>query len=429
MSDEVFLANARVVDPASSSVSDAVDIAINNGRISGIGTDLDRVGRKVIDCGGRFVLPGLIDCHVHPFLADANLARLGEIPPTLMCARASRILERMLQRGFTSVRDAAGADWGIKKAVEDGLITGPRLFIAGRALSQTGGHGDFRSLTDDRELCHCQHALAFTSRIADGIDDVRKAVREELRKGADQIKIMVSGGVSSPHDPLERNQYSPSEISVIVEEAARRGTYVMAHAYAAEAIRVALECGVRTIEHGNMIDRETAELAAEKGAYLVPTLVTYDVLAETAEASGWSNSMLDKLSRVREAGLESIRLCREAGVKIGLGTDLLGDSFDHQSREFLIRSQVESPAQILESATRVNAEILRQEGELGTVAEGAIADLLVLDSNPLKDLAVLQEQGKYIPLIMKQGMLVKNGLSAEDTYGLSTSSSMARARR
>lgn len=429
MSDEVFLANARVVDPASSSVSDAVDIAINNGRISGIGTDLDRVGRKIIDCGGRFVLPGLIDCHVHPFLADANLARLGEIPPTLMGARASRILERMLQRGFTSVRDAAGADWGIKKAVEDGLIAGPRLFIAGRALSQTGGHGDFRSLTDDRELCHCQHALAFTSRIADGIDDVRKAVREELRKGADQIKIMVSGGVSSPHDPLERNQYSPSEISVIVEEAARRGTYVMAHAYAAEAIRVALECGVRTIEHGNMIDRETAELAAEKGAYLVPTLVTYDVLAETAEASGWSNSMLDKLARVREAGLESIRLCREAGVKIGLGTDLLGDSFDHQSREFLIRSQVESPAQILESATRVNAEILRQEGELGTVAEGAIADLLVLDSNPLQDLAVLQEQGKYIPLIMKQGVLVKNGLSAEDTYGLSTSSSMARARR
>ena len=407
MRDIVFT-NARIVDPESATTTGLLDLRIKNGRIAEIGSDLASGEHDRIDASGRFLLPGLIDCHVHPFLADANLARLAEVPPTLMTARAGRILEGMLQRGFTTVRDAAGADWGIKQAVQDGLIQGPRLFIAGRALSQTGGHGDFRSRTDDRDVCHCQHALAFTSRIADGIDDVRKAVREELRKGADQIKIMVSGGASSPHDPLECNQYSPSEIRVIVEEATRRGTYVMAHAYAADAIRVALECGVRTIEHGNMIDRPTAALAAEKGAYLVPTLTTYEVLAEEAADSGWSEAMLDKLSRVREAGLESIQICREEGVKLGFGTDLLGDSFDHQSREFLIRSQGESPAQILHSATQINAEILRQTDQLGVIKTGAIADMLVLDRNPLADLSVLQDQGKHIPVIVKDGAIIKN---------------------
>lgn len=408
MMNEILFNNVRIVDPESETVSNPLDVKVQDGQIAEIGPELDQKCDVRVDADGRYMLPGLIDCHVHPFLADANLSRLSEVPPTLMSARASRILEGMLQRGFTTVRDAAGADWGVKQAVEDGLINGPRLFIAGRALSQTGGHGDFRSRTDDHDVCHCQHALAFTSRIADGIDDVRRAVREELRKGADQIKIMVSGGASSPHDPLERNQYSPSEISVIVEEAERRGTYVMAHAYGSDAIRVALECGVRTIEHGNMIDQATAELAAEKGAYLVPTLITYEVLADTAEDSGWSEAMLTKLGLVREAGLNSIRICREAGVKLGFGTDLLGDSFDHQSGEFLIRSQVESPAQILHSATRVNAEILGQSDKLGVIASGAIADLLVLDRNPLEDLSALQDQGKYIAAIVKGGDIIKN---------------------
>ncbi|WP_010408714.1 metal-dependent hydrolase family protein [Citromicrobium sp. JLT1363] len=407
---ELTIENVRIVAPDKGTASEPVDIAILGNQIAEIGTSLGAEDGQRIQGGGRFLLPGLIDCHVHPFLADANLARLNEVPPTLMSARAGRILEGMLQRGFTTVRDAAGADWGIKRAVEDGLIAGPRLFIAGRALSQTGGHGDFRALTDDRDVCHCQHALAFTSRIADGIDDVRRAVREELRRGADQIKIMVSGGVSSPHDPLDKNQYSPSEIAVIVEEAQRRGTYVMAHAYTADAIRVALECGVRSIEHGNMIDEETAALAASKGAYLVPTLSTYDVLSDTAEESGWSGEMLEKLARVREAGLNSIRICRAAGVKIGFGTDLLGDSFDHQSREFAIRAQAESPAQILDSATRVNAEILQQSGRLGVIAKGAIADMILLDRNPLEDLGVLQEQGAHMPLIVKDGSVFKNRL-------------------
>lgn len=407
----LLLRTARIVETASSTVSDPIDIRILDGRIVEISSHLTHGEEQIVDLDGAHILPGLIDCHAHPFLADTNLSRLNAIPPTLMAARASNILQRMLMRGFTSIRDAAGGDWGIKQAVEDGLIKGPRMFIAGRALTQTGGHGDMRMRTEDQEPCGCGHALAFTGRIADGVDAVRKAVRDELRKGADQIKIMVSGGVSSPHDPLERNQYSPDEIRVIVEEAERRGTYVMAHAYGADAIRVALECGVRTIEHGNLIDEETAELAAEKSAYLVPTLVTYQVLSDTAPDSGWSDSMLAKLDVVKSRGLDAIRICRNAGVKIGFGTDLLGDSFDAQSDEFLLRSAIEKPSEILHSATAINAEILNMHGELGTIAENAVADIIALDRNPLDDIGVLTGQGEQIGLIMKQGVIYKNNFS------------------
>lgn len=402
---DCILTHLRIVDCETDSVSDPVSVKVTGGRIAEISASIPSSGERVIDLAGKFLSPGLIDCHVHPFLAEANLSKLGEVPPTLMTARATRILKRMLDRGFTTIRDAAGADWGIRQAVADGVIAGPRMFIAGRALSQTGGHGDFRSRTQRDDVCHCQHALSFTARIADGIDDVRKAVREELRLGADQIKIMVSGGASSPHDPLDKRQYSPGEISTIVEEAARRGTYVMAHAYGADAIKVALECGVRTIEHGNMIDAAVAQFAAERGAYVVPTLITYEVLTESAEGEGWSEDMLAKLEQVRSAGLNAIRICREAGVSLGFGTDLLGDSFDEQSREFLVRAQVESPAQILHSATRVNAEILRQTDQLGVVKEGALADLIALDRNPLEDLGVLQDQGQHMPMVMKEGAL------------------------
>lgn len=407
-SSSVLFRNCLVVDAETNSVSASTDILVEGDRITQIASNVSPpAGANVIDIKVRHLMPGLIDCHVHPFLADSNIARLNQVPPTLMAARAGNILNGMLMRGFTSVRDAAGADWGIKKAVEDGEIDGPRLFIAGRALSQTGGHGDMRALTDDHSMCSCSHALGYTSIVVDGVDEVRRAVREELRKGADQIKIMVSGGVSSAHDPLECDQYSREEIRVIVEEATRRGTYVMAHAYGASAIRAALECGVRTIEHGNLIDKDAAKLAAESGAFLVPTLVTYAVLKETATESGWTEYMLAKLERVRASGSDSIRICREAGVKLGFGTDLLGDSFDQQSREFAIRAEVETPAQIIESATRINAEILQKPDELGVISEGAYADILVLESNPLEDIAVLANPDKNIDMIMKSGRFVK----------------------
>lgn len=408
----ILIQNVFVLDSDQDIPKEPSDIRISGDTITKIDKNIDHSkDDKIIDCGGRYALPGLIDCHVHPFLAETNLSNLADIPPTLMTARASKILKDMLMRGFTTVRDATGADWGIKKAVNDGIILGPRLYISGRALSQTGGHGDFRRLTEETSPCQCANAIAYTSRIADGVDEVRKAVREELRQGVDQIKIMVSGGVSSPHDPLECNQYSAEEISTIVYEAEKRDTYVMAHAYGASAIAMALECGVRTIEHGNMIDAETAKLAASKGAFVVPTLVTYEVLNETVRGHGWSDSMIDKLKRVREAGLKSIELCIEYGVKIGFGTDLIGDSFEHQSREFEIRSRVQTPRDVIRSATKINAEILRESSRLGILQQGAFADIIVLEENPFENIDILQGQGEHMSLIIKNGEVVKNHLN------------------
>ena len=409
---DFLIKNARILDTLRDQPSDGSDILIADGDIK----EIHPTGKKtlqadqVVDADGRFALPGLIDCHAHPFLADTNIGRLKDVPPTLMTARAVNIMQRMLMRGFTTIRDAGGGDWGIKAAVDEGEIDGPRMFIAGRALSQTGGHGDFRSLTDETDACQCTNALAYTGVVADGVDGVRKAVREQLRRGADQIKIFVSGGVSSPHDPLECDQYSPEEIRVIVSEAKRRHTYVMAHAYQASAIKIAIEEGVRTIEHGNLIDEDAAKLAAERGVYLVPTLVTYTVLEEEGKKSGWSKAMLNKLNVVKDAGLNSIEICKRAGVKLGFGTDLLGGSFDHQSREFLIRSAVQAPREIIHSATRINAEILNRSGRLGEITEGAFADLLLLDGNPFEDLTVLQDQGARIPFIMKAATVFKNSL-------------------
>ncbi|MEM9013470.1 MAG: amidohydrolase family protein [Pseudomonadota bacterium] len=409
---KTLIKNVKILDTLEERPSERCGILIEDDEIRDIGgADLDAASVDYeIDAGGRFALPGLIDCHAHPFLADANIGRLKDVPPTLMTARAANIMRRMLMRGFTTIRDAGGGDWGMKAAVEEGEVIGPRMFIAGRALSQTGGHGDFRSLTDETDACQCTNALAYTGVVADGVEGVRKAAREQLRRGADQIKIFVSGGVSSPHDPLECDQYSPEEIRVIVEEATRRHTYVMAHAYQASAIKIALEQGVRTIEHGNLIDEEAALLAVRKNAYVVPTLVTYTVLEEAGRESGWSEDMLRKLSVVKAAGLSSIEICKKAGVKLGLGTDLLGDTFDHQSREFLIRSEVETPREIIHSATRINAEILNQSGKLGEISKGATADLLILDGNPFDDLDVLQRQGEHMPLIMKAGEVHKNTL-------------------
>ncbi len=286
------------------------------------------------------------------------------------------------------------------------------MFIAGRALSQTGGHGDFRDRTDDHELCSCGSALAMTARVVDGVDNIRRAVREEFRKGADQIKIMVSGGVSSPYDPLERDQYSREEIRTVVEEATRRGSYVMAHAYGESAIKAALQEGVRSIEHGNFIDEEAAGMAVERDAFIVPTLVTYEALAVKAASAGWSSDMLDKLERVRSKGLKSIEISAAAGANIAFGTDLLGDDFDMQSQEFEIRSQVQSNIDIIRAATVTSAKLLNRPDELGVIKEEAIADMIVLPKNPLETLEVLyQSQGENINLIIKDGYILKDNIS------------------
>jgi imidazolonepropionase-like amidohydrolase len=356
-----------------------------------------------VEAGGRTLLPGLIDAHVHAVITTMNLGAMVQRPASLVAQEARGILEAMLRRGFTSVRDAGGADWGLAQAVERGLVAGPRLFFSGRALSQTGGHGDFRPRLDEPQLCACQiHSTGF-AHVADGVDAVRKAAREELRRGATQVKIMASGGVASPNDPIWNLQYSSEEMRAIVEEAHGWRTYAMAHAYTPEAVRRAVEAGVRSIEHGNLIDRETAELLAARGAFLVPTLVTYYAIDELGRALGFPEVSQRKVKDVLDRGLASLEIAKRAGLKMGFGTDLLGETHEQQSREFRIRADVLSPVEVLQSATLVNAELLNRSGELGEIVPGAFADLLLVDGDPTRDLSLLEGQGKHVSLVVKGG--------------------------
>jgi imidazolonepropionase-like amidohydrolase len=407
----IVFRNAAILDGQETHRREGSDVVVENGTIREVAArPVSLRDAEVIDVGGRTLMPGLIDCHVHVVATMLNLGANAAQPNAIVTLKSVPILRAMLERGFTTVRDAGGADYALALAVESGIVAGPRLFVAGRALSQTGGHGDFRGRFDEREPCLCCRRAGMLARIADGVDGVRKAAREEIKAGAHQIKVMASGGVASPTDPIAYLGYSADELRAICEEAAAAQTYVMAHAYTAAAIGRAVACGVRTIEHGNLIDEDAARLMAAKGAYAVPTLITYDALAKFGAALGFPQDSIDKIEDVRKAGLQSLAIFKQAGVRMGYGTDLLGELHEHQSAEFRLRAQVLAPHEVICSATSVAAEILNMDGRLGVVAAGAIADLLVIDGDPLADLGVLEGQGQRIAAIMKGGKFVKNRL-------------------
>jgi imidazolonepropionase-like amidohydrolase len=408
---QLLFENASLLDVEAGAIREGASVLVDGERIVEVSERAvaARAAQRV-DLAGRTLMPGLIDAHVHCAITTMNLAAMNQRPITLVAHEAGRILTGMLRRGFTSVRDAGGADFGLAQAVERGLVDGPRLFYSGRVLSQTGGHGDFTPREDAPHLCACQiHTTGF-SHVADGVAAVRKAAREELRRGASQVKIMASGGVASPSDPIWNLQYSAEEMRAIVEEAAGWRTYAMAHAYTPEAIRRAVDAGVRTIEHGNLIDRATAEHVRRKGAYLVPTLVTYFAIDELGRKLGFPAVSQAKVKDVLDRGLASLEIARDAGLAMGFGTDLLGETHDQQSREFEIRARVLAPAEVIRSATVVNAEILNRKGELGVVAPGALADLLVVDGDPLADLSLLAEPEKHLAAIVRGGRFVVNRL-------------------
>jgi imidazolonepropionase-like amidohydrolase len=369
-------------------------------------------GAQVVDGGGkRTLMPGLIDSHVHVFLTEVNIGHLEAIPLTLMTAKSSQLMKGMIDRGFTTVRDTGGADWGIKTAVDSGLIPGPRLFISAKAIGPTGGHSDPRRRTDYQQAsCGCCNGMVYVMAVANGADEVRKCVREQMRQGADQIKIMCSGGVASPYDPLDSLQFSEAEIAAATDEAKNFGRYVLAHAYTPEAITRAMNNGVRTIEHGNLIDEKSAKLIKSKGGYMIANLVTYFSMKERAAQFGMTPEMLAKNDIVLEGALRSLEICKKAGVKVGYGTDLLGALQVDQSLEFIHRAKVLKPIEIIRQATTVGAEIVRMEGKLGVVAPGAYADLIAIDGNPLKKLELFLDQGKHLPMIMKAGKFHKNRL-------------------
>ena len=362
---------------------------------------------EVIDLGGRVLMPGLIDCHVH-VCADAMVSK----PPlftALAVAKSSHIMHDTLMRGFTTIRDAGGADAGYRDAVQQGLFLGPRMKVSGRPISQTGGHGDGRAPSE--HCLSCPDASAYMV-IADGVDAVRKAIREELRRGADQIKIMASGGISSPSDPIDYVQYANDELLAAVDEATRAHKYVLAHAYMPEAIERAVQAGVRSIEHGNFLDEKCAALMAQRGTFLVPTLIVYRRILSHGHLVGASANHMDKARQVLDCGTRSLDIAHRAGVKMAFGTDLFKAPKEFQSEEFLVRAEVLGHAEVLRSATIVSAELMQMEDQIGRIRPGYLADLLVVDGNPLEDFACLQEQGRHLPLIMQGGRRVKDLISA-----------------
>lgn len=408
----ILIQNSNLLDVEKAEIIEGVNVLIEENKISELSDkEIKSSTATKIDARGKTLMPGLIDAHVHITATSVDLGRISNYPHSLTVLRAGKLAEAMLMRGFTTIRDCTGADWGFHQAIEEDILKGPRLFFVGKALGPTGGHGDRRPKTYEGDICNCYQGTMHDSLTVDGVAEVQKAARRELRKGAHAIKIFASGGVASPDDPIFGLQFSEDEIKTVVNEAYSWGKYVLAHAYTTEAITRAVNCGVRTIEHGNLMDRNTAKLMNKKNVYLVPNLVTYEAMDLEGEKYGLPKVSLEKNKFVKDEGIVALDYAYSEGVKIGYGTDLLGELQVYQSKEFILRQNIMPKSEILKSATLVNAEIVNQQDQIGIIKEGALADLLLIEGNPLEDFSVFQEQGKYISLIMKNGKIYKNNLT------------------
>ncbi len=409
----VVLKNARIFDGVNADCPEGMQVLIEGGTIKEVSAKpLATAGAQVIDVGGRTLMPGLIDAHIHAYASDVSVQKVDLAGDPYRTAHAARMLGFALDCGFTTVRDIGGGDYSLWRAIEDRLIRSPRFLYAGKILTMTGGHGDFRQMNESRHnhgYCSCGdfNSLAV---VADGVDECIKAVREELRRGAHCIKIMGSGGVASPTDPIWMNQYREDEIRAIVNETTERRTYTSAHCHPTNAVRRSIDFGVRCIEHGTLMDDATARYVAEKGAFVVPTMVIIFALVELGKKLGFPPQSQEKAEFAFKQAIVGMESMHKAGVKVGFGTDLLGETYTQQCREFTIRKQVFSPLEILRQVTSVNAEILMKTDLLGCVKPGAHADLIVVDGDPLKDIELLSASGKNLRLIMRAGELVRNDL-------------------
>jgi imidazolonepropionase-like amidohydrolase len=402
------LRNASVLDAERGELAEGQSVAVEDGRIADVGPGL--VGpddAMVVDVAGRTVMPGLIDAHTHPTSVVMDFA-MSEWSPTYVAARAGRDLEGMLARGFTTIRDVGGGDFGLAQAVEEGYFTGPRIRYGGKQLTQTGGAGDWRA--PSRRVYDDNYYSPAIGVICDGVPEVRRAVREEVRRGAHHIKVYLSGAVDSPSDRVDSTQFSIEELNAIVEEATAANIYVAGHAYTSRAINRGLECGVRSIEHGNLMDSSSIPLFQQHGAFYVPTIVTYRTLAQKSRDGLLPGDIDVKLHEVIDGAIGALEMAHAAGLPIVYGTDLFADMHDQQLQEFVIRSQVQPPADLIRSATTTAARLLQLEGQVGVVRPGAFADLLVIDGNPLEDIRVLTTPEQTLKLIMKEGTIYKNEL-------------------
>jgi imidazolonepropionase-like amidohydrolase len=403
-----ILRNASVLDPERGELTPGQSVVIESGRIAEVGPGLSGPDDAlVLDVAGRTVMPGLIDAHTHPAIVEDHF-QMTQMPATYAAARAGRVLEGMLARGFTTIRDVGMGDVGLAEAVEEGYFTGPRLRYGGKQLSQTGGAGDWRQPSG--QVYEKSYLAPTLGVICDGVPEVRRAVREEVRRGAHHIKVYLSGAVDAASDRIDSTQFSIEELNAIVEEAQAANIYVTGHAYTSRAINRGLECGVRCIEHGNLMDASSIPVFQKYGAFYVPTIITYHCLQRKAQAGLLPKDIAAKNEEAITGAINALSMAHEAGLPIVYGTDLFADTFGYQLEEFIIRSEVQPNADLIRSATSTAARLLQMEGQVGVVAPGAFADLLVIDGNPLEDIRVLTTPDKTLKLILKEGQVYKNEL-------------------
>jgi imidazolonepropionase-like amidohydrolase len=384
-------------------------LVVSGGRIAAVGP-MARVsappGARVIDVAGQTLMPGLIDAHVHLGFALTNLRQIeAEYPGAVYAFTVARMIEACLMAGFTTVRDAGGTDWSFKYAVERGLIRGPRLLIANSFLSQTGGHGDWRQRYD-RAAPACFHQLMAPPCLCDGVDQVRRGAREQLRTGADWVKVMAGGGAVSPTDPLDVPQFTVEELAAAVYEARVVRKKVMAHVYVPEGIKNCVRAGIASIEHGNFLDEESAALMRQHGVVLVPTLAAYEVYARYGREQGASEETLQQIELARGVGPESLRVAMAAGVTIASGSDVYGQNAGHMAMELALKAHIMGNMASIMAATKTNAALLGLADQIGTLESGKLADVIVVNGNPLEDITLLQHPDR-IAIVMQAGHLVK----------------------
>jgi imidazolonepropionase-like amidohydrolase len=409
----ILFTNANLVLDGFAELQPSFNVHVKDNYIHSVSlTPLDCRDATVIDVGGRTLMPGLIDAHAH--ITGLSLSPKNVFSPASNIAiAAANYLTHSLMDGFTTIREAGGADYSIARLLAQGEIVGPRLFYSGRALTQTGGGADFRTPYEITDPCGHVSPFSVMSVIADGVDEVRKAAREELRRGASQIKLFASGGVVFPSEAhATRYEYSEAELCAVVEEAASRSTYVMAHVYTDAGIRRCLKAGVRSIEHANFASEETMAMMAETGAFFAPTFISLAQRIETASQTQLPSSIVSNLEQTISSGRQVYGWAKKYNVPIAFGTDLWGpEARKSQIREFEMRMELDSPADIIRSATTTNAALLMRKDKLGTIAPGAYADLLVVEGDPLIDLRVMLDPRNNLKLIMKDGVIYKNELS------------------
>jgi imidazolonepropionase-like amidohydrolase len=415
--------NCNVFDGVAESLAEGRNLLVEDNLMAAIGgASLAAEGAEVIDCDGRTLMPGLMDAHVHLALVRRPDEVLNDYDWMYVGALANEQAEEMLLRGFTTVRDIGGPTVGLHRAIEEGHVVGPRLFSSGPYITQTSGHGDFRNYNQLHPGIYGQFSLMEMQGwliMADGPAEVTRAVREALRFGAKQIKMMAGGGVSSPYDPLHTIQGGPEEFTAAVKAAEQWGTYVAVHAYTDEAVRQAVEAGVKSIEHGPFLTEGTMKLMAEKGVFLAPTA---RISLTSPEDVGLDPKSVTaaKLRKVNQGASNQLKWAKEYGVTLVFSTDQFGtpENFKEQSNEFLTLAEVFEPVEVLKMTTSNVAALLElsgelhpyREGALGVIEAGAYADILLVEGNPLQDATLLADYENKIDFIMKNGVIYKNTL-------------------